>query len=243
MRNIILLSAFVLVLPLSLAAQNIGFAVGIQNPPVATPGQGSVGYPGPGIGAGTGYIIEQERYGRQAGYGHLYPTGTVIVSPDPYGVLRGGSLRAPRSAGSTVTVIGPGGVWVVSPNRSPGRRLAPHHPTAAPSHPVAAPLVIPSPVTGYPGLVPGQTRGVRVIRGGDSRVRSYTSAPPVFTGATVSGSSEVRAGIGIGSTRDDVLRAYGTPTRLLSDPVAETLIFGGTRVVIQNGVVVAVGHY
>jgi hypothetical protein len=228
MRYVILFTIAVLIAPAALAAQNIGFAVGTRSPTTVSPHTGGVGFGFGGMVPGPGYGLGYPGYG--------YPNTTVIVTPDPYSVPRGGFLpKSPRSAGSILTVVGPnGGVTVIGPNLTPGRRVAPGHPTATPSHAVVAPMVFPSPITGHAVPAYGQNRGVLTIQGGRGNSRTYNtaSAPTVDSAARIA----------IGSSRQDVLRAYGSPTYSMADRIAETLIFGGTQIVIQKGVVVAIGH-
>jgi hypothetical protein len=47
-------------------------------------------------------------------------------------------------------------------------------------------------------------------------------------------------GVLIGATRADVIRQFGRPSATIINSGGETLIFGGTTVIIQNGQVAIV---
>ena len=218
-RTFIIVAAIALALPAILAGQTIGLRVG-----VATPQHGGVhpygGFPGP--------YQNHPRFGHYPPGGY-YPPGAY----NPYIGLPPGSYVVP------VNPYAPRGAVIVVPP-SPGQKVSPGHRRPNPRYDPGYTVVGPGVIVGY-----GNSRALRPTHPVGPPPSSPV-VPPRAGGVFVTGSrnrepaAPLPGGIGLGSTRAEVIAHYGRPTVSISDRNGEALVFGGTTFVIQNGVVAMV---
>jgi hypothetical protein len=268
-RRLAIFVVTVVAFPVGLAAQTIGFRVGIAAPPygVGLAAQTITGFRvgiaappyGPGVpvggvaGAYYGNSYGQNPYARpNHGFGNNPYTGAgAYNNPDtgvptynnPYtGVPRGGYILPTSPYAPTATVIGPGTVIFVGP----GQKVAPGY-----TSPNRGSGVIftngPNPRSQvyYTGRPTGYASGSSAIPPGTDRIfvsgggrnRGQVRGNPVITPGPDIGPPASVNGIGIGSTRAAVIAQFGRPTVSLADRNGEALVFGGTTILIQNGLV------
>ena len=116
---------------------------------------------------------------------------------------------------------------------------APRHEPRTPNHPVLAPsLTLIEPGTrhalnGRRSRAPyGVQRGIRVIQSG--------FGPSVAVSARDRHSGVSPVNIGRGTSRGDVIAQFGRPNVAILNQHSETMIFGATTIIIQNGVVAVI---
>ena len=227
-----------LTLPGGLSAQRAGFQVGLapgSRPPiVAQVRAGQVLQP----------FVTPQPFGAVVQPAQLTPQGQVVrrgartVGRGVQIQQRGGQIGGPYRAGPA-SIAGRRGIRRVQR----GNRIArqgqvvfvrpqiagvvrerlPQHPVATPGVTVIAPRGR-NPFTGVLGL-------------GVSRLPRGVPAPNFGTRQRVRTSGN---GALIGVTRADVIRQFGRPSATIINSGGETLIFGGTTVIIQNGQVAIV---
>jgi hypothetical protein len=152
-----------------------------------------------------------------------------------------------------IVVVQPGPVVVLT-HPSPGSRVGPGHDRPEPKPPLVS--TPPAPVFVYPAATGVnayvyQGAGPYLVGPGGGAVYSGI-VPATGVGAGIAGRgphsgprSEIQAtspgGISIGTPRADVLRILGRPhAAIYRSSGRETLIFTGTTVFIQNGVVAVI---
>jgi hypothetical protein len=231
--------ALTLTVPMTGAAQAIGFQVGIA----------------PGVpNRGVQYAVPNNPYARPQA-----PRAYATNPYTPYGPPQSGFVGVPGF--STGVIVG----WTIGYTNWPyGLVGVPNHPVQAPVIPRSVPTARdrlrqfntsdyrghtnvpqPAPVPATPVFIPG--RGASV----PGASRPNASFPD---DSSVIGRTDIRNGNGIrvigndartasagpvaiGSTRASVIEQYGAPTVTMVSSVGEALVFGGTTVLIQNGVV------
>ncbi len=223
-RTAIFVAALVLLaaLPAGLDAQQAGFRVGIGT---------RIGVAQAPYGIGGPIFVGPNMVGRTLpGIG-----GSVVVGnrgrfaqPPAYGLQRGRGIR-PRPGinrrGSFV-FVGP-----------PAVKIGPGHQPFTPTHPVATPGV--TVITPGGNIVSTGTRprgGVNLRPGTRIVQQGIGPAIAVRTNDPYSGIRNV----GRGTPRHEVITRFGRPKVQILNRDSETLIFGGTTVIIQNGVVALV---
>ena len=215
-----------LVLPVGLSAQQAGFRVGLapgtRHPIVSPIPAGQVGQPSvtpqpfgfvvpPARLTSQGQIVRRASQTGRRG-------GQIVVRGNQGG--RGGGRQTRRGNQITrqgqVVFVGPqiGGVV---------RGTVPRHPVNTPGVTVIAPRGR-NPIT---GLLNSRDR--RLPRG---------VPPPNF--GTRQRVRQTGGQVFIGTTRADMIRQFGTPRATIINSNGETLVFGSTTVIIQNGQVVIV---
>ena len=230
-RTAIFVAGLVLLagLPAGLDAQQAGFRVGIGT---------RIGVAQAPYGVGGPIFVGPNMVGRTLpGIG-----GSVVVGnrgrfaqPPAYGVQRGRGVR-PRPGinrrGSFV-FVGP-----------PAVKIAPGPGPRTPTHPVATPgVTVITPggsivATGGSVFVTGTRSRGGVNLGPGTRIVQQGIGPAIAV-RTNDPYSGIR-NLGRGTPRNEVITRFGRPKVQILNRDSETMIFGGTTVIIQNGVVALV---
>lgn len=228
------LAALILVSPALTRAQNVGFRVGTATP---QPGGPIVRVATPVNPYAGGYYPYNPYAIPFQGVAINPYTGYGIYNTNPYnGLPPGGYIAPPPGYGPRGGVLNSGTVIIVGPR---GQKVAPGYETAVPGRPPRGtgrnprgqPAAVndPTPRHGHPA---GPAPGPPVLTPSGSG-----TFPRASRGDTPSGSNPAVPGIGVGSTRADVIARFGRPTVSMADRNGEALVFGGTTFLIQNGVV------
>ncbi len=174
------------------------------------------------VGLGSRHSVVRTHPRNDVPYNRVAPRrGTEFPGSRPGWSHRGGGFP-----GGSVVIVSPRAV-----------KTAPGHEPRTPRHPVATPTVtVVTPGNGgfFPGgrqrSPYGRHRGVQIIQPGS---RSVFGVPTqnFFPG--------IQPGFGIvqGTSRADVIAYYGNPSVQILNRNSETMIFGGTTIIIENGVV------
>ena len=234
--------AILLAFPAGVRAQQAGFIVGIGSRPTHHPQQGQVRTPPAHRISGAGVVhrfpgTAFPQHGtafpqrgrtfpqRSRGFPQL---GTAF--PRRGGTFPQGGMVVPRGA---VVFVGPPAINI-APNNA--RRHEPRTPT----HPIVAPgVTVITPGTGrvFTGRRPrtpiGVQPGVQIFQPG------IGPAIAVRGRNRHSGNQPV-VNIVAGTSRDEVIARFGRPRVAILKRNSETMIFGGTTIIIQNGVVALV---
>ena len=238
-KAIIAALAILLAYPAGVRAQQAGFVVGIgSRPQHAQIGQhGRVRTPPAHRGAG---VVQRSRGTAFPQHGTAFPQGGRTFPQRGRGFpqlgtafpRRGGTfpqrgMTVPRGA---VIFVGPPAINI-APNNA--RRHEPRTPT----HPVVAPgVTVITPRTGRvftdrrPRTPIGVQPGVQIFQPG------IGPAIAVRGRNRHSGNQPV-VNIVAGTSRDEVIARFGRPRVQILRRNSETMIFGGTTIIIENGVV------
>ncbi len=226
--------AILLVFPAGLRAQHAGFVVGIGSGHVQTgqhtqPAQhGLVRTPHSHRIPGNGFVHRRGSAFPQRG--STFPQrGSVFPQRGSTFPRRGTAfpqhgMVVPRGAG--VFVVGPYAV-----------KNAPGHEPRTPTHPILVPgVTVVTPGTGR--VVTGRRRGAPFGIQPGIRIIQPGIGPAIAVGARERHSGNPSVGdILRGTSRDEVIARFGRPKVQILNRNSETMIFGGTTIIIQNGVV------
>jgi hypothetical protein len=208
--------AILVVFPAALSAQRAGFLVGL----------------------GSGYA-HQHIYPRVLGYpgvqgypgitGYPVVTGPTVITTAPRsaGFIFPGAHQLPRA-----TVVPHGSVLFVGPQVV---KIAPGHEPRTPTHPVAPGVAIVTP--GNRGVVPGGYYGGNYGAGYYGTAIVQRPNRPAVATRPSRGHTLGTGQILVGTPRADVITHFGRPKVQILNRQSETLIFGGTTIIIRNGVV------
>jgi hypothetical protein len=243
MKSKAILAALTILLafPAGLRAQQAGFVVGIGSRQARSAQQGRIqqGRMQTGrIQQGRNGVVRTQPSQRVRVNGNVTPRGAAFPPRGAVLPQRGTAFpqrgrdfpqRGMNFPRSSVVFVGPAGV-----------KNAPGHEPRTPTHPVVAPgVTVITPGTGRVftngrrGTPFAIQSGVRIIQpeiGSAIAVRArnrYSSYPPVVSVGNI-----VR-----GTSRDAVIARFGRPKVQIINRNSETMIFGGTTIIIENGIV------
>ena len=225
-KAVLAVLAILVVFPAALSAQRAGFLVGL--------GSGHTHqHMNPGI---TGYPRVRGYHPGITGYPVVTGPTVITTARRSTGFIFPGAHQLPRA-----TVVPHGSVLFVGPQVV---KVAPGHEPRTPTHPVAPGVAIVTP--GNRGVVPGGYYGGNYGTGyyggtygagyyGTGIVQRH-NRPAVATRPSrghTSGTGQIL----VGAPRADVITHFGRPKVQILNRQSETLIFGGTTIIIRNGVV------
>jgi hypothetical protein len=229
-KAILAVLTILLAFPAGLRAQQAGFAVGIGSRQARSAQLGRTQQGRTQNGRNS--VVRTQPSHRVRGNGIVTPRGAAFPQGGTAFPQRGRDFpqRGMNFPRGSVVLVGPAAV-----KNAPG-----HEPRTPPTHPVVAPSVtVITPGTGRAftsgrrGTPFAIQPGFRIIQpeiGSAIAVRArnrYSSYPPFVSVGNI-----VR-----GTSRDAVIAHFGRPKVQIINRNSETMIFGGTTIIIENGIV------